>query len=401
MNDLGRINDEADRPTVKRDKLVEELSTSIDVFQRRESLAGFITDHAHLSDAEFLTQNPHPVLLTSMPDEISLAVWTVIMHVKKKTPQSANEATLLKRAKDLYYERITQPGRYYIGRAPECDVILAPRSISRRHAILENRDVKWVLTDLGSTNGTRLNGRPLSVNAGTVLGTAPSKIEFGADTLLWFVPAPAFLDYMKDLQKQVPETPPNGSELDDSMVVYPAVTPKDPIKLPPKSLDVTKTSIRIVDKSTSESTKISEAETNPLLRKEDLEVPGLANTWGDEDRLKLPPKTQAARSVSKLALAQEIEQEIEASPRLMAAIKALAAMDSLIQSVTAKLRNNPNPVTISSSEEGDKIPDIADQLVRLGPMLRGVWVKLSVSEAPVEIYSSVSSRLGRVSDVET
>jgi hypothetical protein len=45
-----------------------------------------------------------------------------------------------------------------IGRHPSCDVIMADETVSRRHAQLTFRDGGWVLQDLESTNGTRLNG---------------------------------------------------------------------------------------------------------------------------------------------------------------------------------------------------------------------------------------------------
>jgi len=46
-----------------------------------------------------------------------------------------------------------------VGRHPACDVVLEDLSVSRRHARLTFRDGNWVLCDLRSTNGTRLNGR--------------------------------------------------------------------------------------------------------------------------------------------------------------------------------------------------------------------------------------------------
>ncbi|MFN8233661.1 MAG: DUF3662 and FHA domain-containing protein [Actinomycetota bacterium] len=46
-----------------------------------------------------------------------------------------------------------------IGRLAECDVVLADRGASRRHAQIRLHEGAYSLTDLGSTNGTRLNGQ--------------------------------------------------------------------------------------------------------------------------------------------------------------------------------------------------------------------------------------------------
>jgi Protein of unknown function (DUF3662)/FHA domain len=46
-----------------------------------------------------------------------------------------------------------------IGRLPDCDVVLKDRGASRRHAQIRSTKGVFTLTDLGSTNGTRLNGQ--------------------------------------------------------------------------------------------------------------------------------------------------------------------------------------------------------------------------------------------------
>ena len=46
-----------------------------------------------------------------------------------------------------------------IGRSRDCDITLEDPNSSRRHAELRNEDGNWIVTDLGSTNGVKVNGR--------------------------------------------------------------------------------------------------------------------------------------------------------------------------------------------------------------------------------------------------
>jgi pSer/pThr/pTyr-binding forkhead associated (FHA) protein len=46
-----------------------------------------------------------------------------------------------------------------IGRSSTCELVLADDTVSRRHAELRIQDGCWLLRDLGSSNGTWVNGR--------------------------------------------------------------------------------------------------------------------------------------------------------------------------------------------------------------------------------------------------
>jgi len=66
---------------------------------------------------------------------------------------------------------------FTIGRELACDFTLADQSVSRWHARLHQEDGRWLLCDLGSTNGTRLNGWRVT---GSVRVRPGDRISFGA-----------------------------------------------------------------------------------------------------------------------------------------------------------------------------------------------------------------------------
>jgi hypothetical protein len=52
----------------------------------------------------------------------------------------------------------TEGARLTVGRSPSCDCVLPEECVSRRHAELRRDEGRWFLRDLGSSNGTRVNG---------------------------------------------------------------------------------------------------------------------------------------------------------------------------------------------------------------------------------------------------
>ncbi len=68
-----------------------------------------------------------------------------------------------------------------IGRQSTNDVVLSDPNVSRRHAELRRNDAAWTLVDLGSTNGTTVNGHPApehTLNDGDKLGFGTSELLF-------------------------------------------------------------------------------------------------------------------------------------------------------------------------------------------------------------------------------
>jgi len=68
-----------------------------------------------------------------------------------------------------------------IGRLADCDIVVDDKGVSRRHAQIRTKDGASTLTDLGSTNGTSLNGKPVQsrpLNDGDRITVGTTVIEY-------------------------------------------------------------------------------------------------------------------------------------------------------------------------------------------------------------------------------
>src|SRR5205085_1754168 len=64
-----------------------------------------------------------------------------------------------------------------IGRSRACEIVVDDQGVSRRHAAIRSGQDGWVLEDLGSTNGSSVNGAPVE---GTRALADGDKIEIGS-----------------------------------------------------------------------------------------------------------------------------------------------------------------------------------------------------------------------------
>ena len=69
-----------------------------------------------------------------------------------------------------------------IGRADYNDIVISEPSVSTTHAKLQRRDDIWVLSDLGSTNGTFVEGEPVTGETALTPGTT---LKFGEVAVLF------------------------------------------------------------------------------------------------------------------------------------------------------------------------------------------------------------------------
>ena len=57
------------------------------------------------------------------------------------------------------HRTVLSGARVVLGRSRDCDVVLDDPNVSRRHAELRRQGDTWMVADLGSTNGVKVNGR--------------------------------------------------------------------------------------------------------------------------------------------------------------------------------------------------------------------------------------------------
>jgi DNA-binding response OmpR family regulator len=101
-----------------------------------------------------------------------------------------------------------------IGRAPSCDVVIARALVSRQHARIDAQGVRFVITDMGSVNGTYVNGQRLQ---GSHLLADDDQLGFGtANADLRFIdPDPtAFVAARLSYDEQAMVFVLNGKRLD-------------------------------------------------------------------------------------------------------------------------------------------------------------------------------------------
>ncbi len=73
-----------------------------------------------------------------------------------------------------------------VGKHPDCDLVMSDDTVSRRHLRIQRvqgsqGDIEWLVVDLGSTNGTRLQGARIKeapIEAGAIIQAGTARIAF-------------------------------------------------------------------------------------------------------------------------------------------------------------------------------------------------------------------------------
>ncbi|MGH7535865.1 MAG: FHA domain-containing protein [Gemmatimonadales bacterium] len=128
-------------------------------------------------------------------------------------PEAVVLASLMVRSGDLKGQRFAvRTAVTNIGRADYNDVVILEPSVSTSHAKLQRRESVWVLTDLDSTNGTFVDGEPVT---GEMPLSPGATIRFGEVSVLF-----------EPLDDRVASSRPQGTRLIEKVDVMPPGPPE-------------------------------------------------------------------------------------------------------------------------------------------------------------------------------
>jgi hypothetical protein len=174
-----------------------------------DELSGYLLEYARRERFVLLSR---PVVEFETDDRLGLGEFGIQTRVVQAPPQESSEPAREERlgstmiygpAGELSdqsledrprprYERallliegkrlVVGPAGVTLGRSRQCDVVLSDPNVSRQHAEIRPRGGEWVLTDLGSTNGSLVNGRRIDgsevIHPGDELELGTSVITF-------------------------------------------------------------------------------------------------------------------------------------------------------------------------------------------------------------------------------
>ncbi len=112
---------------------------------------------------------PVPAATAPIPVEAPAAVATTMIY-RQADEEAAPPVVPVAPEPPLEIVTLTLEGRahpvtaagFIVGRSRECDLRVADGNASRRHAEVKQDGESWIIVDLGSTNGTELNGRRIT-----------------------------------------------------------------------------------------------------------------------------------------------------------------------------------------------------------------------------------------------
>jgi len=172
----------------------------------RKELTGYLLEHARREQIALLTK---PSLEFRTDERLRLGEFGIQARLvqpaaaaEEPPAPGAHGRTMVYSAADRLAEPLREPdprrrtarvrvdGRTAIvgsqgavlGRSRDCDIVLDDANVSRKHAEVRPSGGSWIVRDLGSTNGVKVNGRriqgPQSLKRGDAIELGTARVTF-------------------------------------------------------------------------------------------------------------------------------------------------------------------------------------------------------------------------------
>ena len=152
------------------DALIKELAGYLLEHARREKLALLSRPHVAFATDERLELGSFGIQARLVrpagdpaeePSQGDAGNTMIYKAQREPEPLSAHVPAHLRQALIVIDGKrmVLDAGGAVLGRSRDCDVVLDDPNVSRHHAELRREGGDWVVADLGSTNGIRVNGR--------------------------------------------------------------------------------------------------------------------------------------------------------------------------------------------------------------------------------------------------
>jgi hypothetical protein len=173
----------------------------------KRELSGYLLEHARRERVSLVTR---PVLEFRTDDRLRLGEFGIQARLVRPAEEVAQDQpsqgdqghTMVYTVSDRLAEPLREPdhrrgtarllvdGRNellgsrgaVLGRSREADIVVEDPNVSRRHAEVRPSGGSWIVRDLGSTNGVKVNGRriqgPQSLKRGDVIELGTARVTF-------------------------------------------------------------------------------------------------------------------------------------------------------------------------------------------------------------------------------
>ncbi len=363
---------------------------------RRGSFESFFAAVGKLERAEFLARHDTPFLMTAVSTDSATWGATLVLRIAPKAG-TAKIAISSGEASDLE----SAAGRIYVGRTAENDVVIAAPTVSKRHAYFTRRDLAWEITDVGSSNGTLLEGQQLKPNRRERIRRSLATIDFGPDARFVFMTPESAFDLIEEIRRS------RGLKAEAAVKATSApaggtpgrpADPEDFESLRSEEPAEASTSGVISVHPTKPPEPPRKAPTPPPPKHVE---PRHRSTWQARRPDSLDKDVDLSKSTDKITVpVGKTPEEVEAI-NFDYALRAVTSLGALIHKLEAVLRVEDQVVLLMGEGSKDKIagatepPDplqaCHDALVKMRPLIKAIRMELTVGDRkPVEIFRALS-----------